>query len=79
MRSTQLKQVSQMDVQIGKMHRELAKLYEERARMMQNVPQVKEVRTFKSAASEIDFPDEIIEELVNEEKPRKKAKKAKNL
>lgn len=71
MRNTQLRQVSKMDLQIGKMHRELAKLYEERARVMQSA----KIQTF-SRNSDIDFPDEIIDELVNEEKPRKKAKKA---
>jgi hypothetical protein len=64
------KEVSKMDVQIGKMHRELAKLYEERARLMQK----KMVGIV--TASELDFPDEVIEELVNE-KPAKAAKKAK--
>ncbi len=72
MRNTQLKQVSKMDLQIGKMHRELAKLYEERAKMMQ----ADKIQTF-STPSDIDFPDEIIEELVNEEKPRKKAQATK--
>lgn len=70
MRSTLPRKISKMDVEIGKMHRELAKLYEERARLMQS-------NNFKvtTDTSDIDFPADIIEELVNEEKPRKKAKK----
>lgn len=73
MRNTVSKKVSKMDLEIGKMHRELAKLYEERAKLMQT--------SFKPAknTSDIDFPDEIIDELVREldEKPRKNAKKDK--
>lgn len=66
----QVKQVSKMDVQIGKMHRELAKLYEERARLMQNS------FTPAKTTSEIDFPDEIIDELVSEieDKPKRARK-----
>ncbi len=70
MRSTITKKVSKMDMEIGKMHRELAKLYEQRAQLMQS-----NVKAFKTA-TDIDFPDEIIEELANA-KPVKKAKKAK--
>lgn len=72
MRSTVSKKVSKMDVEIGKMHRELARLYEERAKLMQ-----KPAFSVKSNTSELDFPEEIIEELINEEKPRmaKKARK----
>lgn len=64
------KEVSKMDVQIGKMHRELAKLYEERAHLMQ--------KKLMNAAttSDIDFPDDIIEELAREKQPRKQSKKA---
>ncbi len=65
--STLTKKVSKMDVEIGKMHRELAKLYEERAQLMRNSKSMADI--------EFDFPEDVIEELVKEVKPAKKAKK----
>lgn len=70
MRTTKINEVSKMDVKIGKMHRELAKLYEERARIMQKVRTTKFVD-----ASEIDFPSDVMNELAQEVSSRgKKAK-----
>jgi hypothetical protein len=69
MRNITAKKVSQMDVQIGKMHRELAKLYEERAKLMQSQ------KISYSTTSDIDFPTDMIDELVKEGKKASRGKK----
>ncbi len=59
-----------MDLRIGKMHRELATLYEERARAMQAA----RLRDANSA-SDLDFDPEVIDELA-QETHKKRARKS---
>lgn len=73
MHSTITRQVSKMDVQIGKKHRELAQLYEQRAKLMQKGF----VKQSTYSISDIDFSDSIMDELAKEIETKPRAKKTK--